>query len=380
MPINHQDKEKHVNYRWTSLLAATLMLAFAGLRAPLYGAASPSPAAAPTTCKQLTYHVTLTPRARTHYKVVGWLCGKALLGGRTIQVLLHGDSVNHMYWDFPIRPQQYSYVRALTNAGYATLNLDLPGAGVSDIPPGDQVSFDAKAYVVHQIVQTLRSGHGPYSSFGKVLLVGHSTGAFFAPIEANRYADVDGLILTGFLHTLAPTANLVGNLWWSPANDPHFAHRHIPPGYLTVIPGTAATIAFNMPDTDADVLAYASAHTDLAPTAENGAEVLDPALVQGIHVPILTVVGQYDAFFCTPPSCPEGRAEPAFYDCRSQSTGVHGITATDCAPRSELEVVVIPNAGHALNLQRNAPQWFAIARHWSDRQFGPCPKGCQATS
>jgi hypothetical protein len=33
-------------------------------------------------------------------------------------------------------------------------------------------------------------------------------------------------------------------------------------------------------------------------------------------------------------------------------------------------------AGHALNLQRNTRAWFAIARHWSDRHFGPCPQGC----
>jgi hypothetical protein len=43
--------------------------------------------------------------------------------------------------------------------------------------------------------------------------------------------------------------------------------------------------------------------------------------VQGIHVPILSVVGQYDVYLCTAPSCPEARAEPAVYACRSQSAG-----------------------------------------------------------
>jgi pimeloyl-ACP methyl ester carboxylesterase len=99
--------------------------------------------------------------------------------------------------------------------------------------------------------------------------------------------------------------------------------------------------------------------------------------VQGIRVPILSVVGQYDAVFCTAPSCPEAQAEPAFYDCHSQSAGARNLVATICAPRAELELVVVPNAGHNLNLQRNAPAWFAIARHWSDRHFGPCPQGCR---
>jgi hypothetical protein len=131
-------KERHVNHRWISLLlAVNLLICFAGFTAPVQGSASSAQTTAPMTCKQLMYKVTLTPQARTHYRVVGWLCGQAPLGGRTIQVLIHGDSLNHTYWDFPLRPQQYSYVRALTTAGYATLNLDMPGAGVSDLPPGE---------------------------------------------------------------------------------------------------------------------------------------------------------------------------------------------------------------------------------------------------
>jgi pimeloyl-ACP methyl ester carboxylesterase len=241
-------------------------------------------------------------------------------------------------------------------------------------PQGDQLTYPAKAYVVHQIVQTLRGGQGPYDSFGKVILVGHSSGSVVAAIEANRYADVDGVIFTGYLHTLAPTASVGLSLWWPTANDPRFAHRHIPPGYTTTMPGTLATIAFYAPNMDPDVMAFAESHIDLTPNGENNyPNPLDPALVQGIHVPILSVVGQYDVFFCTPPSCPEAQAEPAFYVCQSQSAGVHGIGATVCASRPELELVVIPNGGHAFGLQRNAQQWFAVSRSWSDRQFGPCP-------
>ena len=224
-----------------------------------------------------------------------------------------------------------------------------------------------------------RGGQGPYASFGKVILVGHSSGSGVIAIEANRYADVDGVVFTGYFHTFAPTASMMLSLWWPTANDPRFAHRHIPPGYTTTIPGTLATIAFYTPNLDPDVLAFAEAHIDLTPDGENYyPNILDPALVRGIHVPILSAVGQYDAAFCTPPSCPEAQAEPAFYACQSQGAGVKGIVATVCTPRSDLEVVVIPNAGHAFVLQRNAQQWFAIARTGTDCQFGPCPQGCEA--
>ena len=314
------------------------------------------------------------------YTVVGWLCGRPPLSGRTFQVLLPGATQTHLYWDVPLRPQQYSYVRALTNAGYATLNLDRLGSGQSDLPPGDHVTVEAQAYVVHQIVQALHAGQRPESSLGKVILVGHSTGSAIAAVEANRYADVDGLILTALLHTYAPTASVIVPVVFIPAaRDPKFAHRHLPRGYQTTLPGTRVLFLYS-PNTDPDVIALSEKEgRDITPEGEFAGfarVVTSPALVQGIRVPILSVVGQYDAVFCTAPSCPEAQAEPAFYDCHSQSAGARNLVATICAPRAELELVVFPDAGHSLNLQRNARAWFALARHWSDHHFGPCPQGC----
>jgi pimeloyl-ACP methyl ester carboxylesterase len=167
-------------------------------------------------------------------------------------------------------------------------------------------------------------------------------------------------------------------LFYPAVRDPHFAHRHVPPGYFTVLPG-AVPVFFYSPNTDADVIALLEQRKEIYPQGEDAGfdrVVRSPALVQGIHVPILSVVGQYDPFFCTPSSCPEAQAEPAVYACHSQGAGARTLVATLCAPRAELELVVVPNAGHVLNLQRNAPAWFAIARHWSDRHFGPCPQGC----
>jgi pimeloyl-ACP methyl ester carboxylesterase len=137
------------------------------------------------------------------------------LSGRTVQILISGTTQTHVYWDFPLRPQQYSYVHALTNAAYAMLNLDRLGTGQSDHPPGDQVTIAAQAYTVHQIIQALHAVQGPGSSLGKVILVGHSVGAAIPVVEANRYVDVDGVILSGLLHTFAPTSSLLQGLFCS---------------------------------------------------------------------------------------------------------------------------------------------------------------------
>lgn len=70
---------------------------------------------------------------------------------------------------------------ALTNAGYATLNMDTLGSGQSDLPaPGDQLTLEAQAYVVHQFIQALHAGQGSESSFGKVILAGLSIGSDIA--------------------------------------------------------------------------------------------------------------------------------------------------------------------------------------------------------
>jgi pimeloyl-ACP methyl ester carboxylesterase len=363
-----------MNRRWPPLLLVpTMLLLFAGLGAAVHRGT----ALQPPTCQQRQFRVALAPGAPARYKVVGWLCGRPPLSGRTIQVLIPGATQTHLYWDVPLRPQQYSYVRALTNAGYATLNLDRLGSGQSDLPPGDRVTVAAQAYVVHQIVQALRAGQQPQASFGKVILVGHSMGSAIAIFEASRYADVDGLILSGLLHTWAATASVVGYLAIGVTPTIRlFHHRHLPPGYSTTAPGALAVFLYR-PNADPDVVALQEARKDIAPVGEDPNTVVNaPALARAIRVPILSGVGQYDVLFCTAPSCPEAQAEPAVYDCRSQSAGARNLVATICAPREELELVVVPNAGHNLNLQRNARAWFASVRHWSDRHFGPCPQGC----
>jgi pimeloyl-ACP methyl ester carboxylesterase len=81
--------------------------------------------------------------------------------------------------------------------------------------------------------------------------------------------------------------------------------------------------------------------------------VLSPAASQAIHVPVLVVIGQYDDLFSTPPKLPEAKAEPNFY-----------------SPDAQVEVKVIPNAGHVLNLHRNAQSVFATVLEWSNRRFG----------
>ncbi|HLZ55695.1 MAG TPA: alpha/beta fold hydrolase [Ktedonosporobacter sp.] len=153
---------------------------------------SSGPAAASDTtssCTQSLIPVTLSALDPTVYHVATWLCSQGHLAGKTVQVLVHGSTYDHTYWDFPSLSPTDSYVKQITSAGYVTLNLDRIGTGLSDHPPALHVTLVSNAYVLHQIIQSLRNGSVNGVSFSKIILVGHSFGSTVVITEASQYGD-----------------------------------------------------------------------------------------------------------------------------------------------------------------------------------------------
>jgi pimeloyl-ACP methyl ester carboxylesterase len=310
-------------------------------------------------CEDASFTVNLSASDATDYHVYGQLCARGGLAHKTVQIALHGATYGHVYWDFPYQPAVYSYVRWATASGYAVLNIDRIGIGRSDHPPADAVTVESNAYVVHQIVQALRGGELVLPAFGtvradRVALVGHSLGSFIALQEAGTYGDVDGLVLTGMSHTLVTAA--LGEVQFYPANlDPRFAGLNLADAYLTVIPGTRK-VFYHAPFYDSRVLAVDERTKETATVAEltTGPQAL--ALSDGIHVPVLVLVGNFDAAFCTGTSCAASgslRSEPGFYP------------ADACA-----EAVAIPASGHVLNLHYTAPLTYTTILRWMDKRVG----------
>ena len=93
----------------------------------------------------------------------------------------------------------YGNVREATAAGYPTLAIDRLGPGASDHPPAAQVTAMSEAFARHDVVGQLRAGKVGDVSFGKIVLVGHSYGSDIALRKAAAYADVSGIISTGWL-------------------------------------------------------------------------------------------------------------------------------------------------------------------------------------
>ena len=51
-----------------------------------------------------------------------------------MQLVVHGATYNHLYWNFPYGGGYYSYVEAATAAGYAALR-HRPHRGRLQLPP-----------------------------------------------------------------------------------------------------------------------------------------------------------------------------------------------------------------------------------------------------
>jgi len=313
-------------------------------------------------CQDETLPVTL-PADPITYHLYGQLCWQGTLAGKTVQLLSSGVTYDHTYWDFPLRPQRYSYVRKAVDAGYATFNIDRLGVGQSDHPPAGSLTVPAEGYVNHQVVQALRHGDLASTAFPKVIAVGHSFGSGISIYEAGTYADVDGVVVTGFLHALNPdSSNGFFAIIYPAAEDPKFATAGLPPSYLTTRPGGRAFF-YNTSYADPAVIAMDERLKQTTTSGELATFGLgfDPSLSRRIHVPVLVVTGQRDFSFCN--------GALSGFSC-ANSAAVFARESFAYAPQSCLETYVLRRSGHDINLHPDAHLWFERASDWADRRVG----------
>lgn len=329
----------------------------------------------PVRCRHLSFAVTLTPDSSTTYDMAAWLCARGTIHHKTIQVLVHGASFDHNYWNFPVQPEKHSYVRHITRAGYAVLNLDRIGFGLSDHPQdGLDLSLHKGAFTIHQVVQALRGGDMVVPGFGRiraerVQLVGSSMGSFISIIEASTYKDVDGVVLTSYSHRVGPGGIASFTASFPAHQDPKFSFFPLlgRTNYLSTDNETRAFLLYHLPNMDPIVRWIDTALRQPLPAGDLNDII--PSLMEpvAIEVPTLIVNGDFDTIACQVPCTANNwlENELSFYP-----------------PETCAELEIIPNAGHALTLHKNAPAFFEVVEEWSDRRVGastksappePCP-------
>lgn len=287
-------------------------------------------------------------------QVFGELCSRGEVTARTpVQVLIHGGSYHHAYWDWPYQPEKYSYVEAATRAGFVTLNIDRLGYGLSDHPDPLTLDFRVAGYVTHQVVEHLRAGAvGP--EFKTVVLNGHSMGGLTAQHAASTYRSVDAVIVTGVGHNFAATGVAqVADKFYPAELDPKFAGK-LPPGYLTTVPGNRTATFVEPGEYDPAIGPVEERLKDtLSPTELTGitADSYDPTITRGIEVPVLYSLGQFDLIWCpTTKDCntdPQARDEERFY-----------------APEAEYTQYIVQTSGHSINVTTAAPDFYRETFRW----------------
>lgn len=340
-----------------AVLACVSTLASLTLTAPPAAAAEP-----PVACHSVQVPVSL---GGAPGQISGTLCAPE--HAHTLQVLVPGFSYNRSYWDWPQKPDTYSYVRQAHRAGYATLALDRPGTGSSTHPPSVLDTFENQVDALHQAIQALRRTQ---PRFTRVALTGHSYGSIVSMREIGRYHDVDALVITGGGHrynAINLTQLIVGAPPASLSPDAPDAAARLDVGY--VLPTPQSRDLMHAPgQTEPDVRAADRAHRDTGTLPELLTAPQFPLLgmTRDVNVPVFTINGSRDAFFCdpgitvppVPMSCPSGAALAA------RERGEYG-------PRAQVEASVVPEAGHDLNLERAAPSEYTQIIDFLNRHLGP---------
>ena len=310
-------------------------------------------------CRPERIPVRLSSGTSVTYPITGSLCADGSPAGRTVEVLIPGLTYGASYWNFPLDPARYSYVRAATAAGYATLAIDRLGTGASGRPPAAEVTATSEALALHQVISALQAGQIGPAAFRRVVLVGHSYGSDIALREAAAYADVSGLVITGWL----TAGNRAGHLRvrasydTGAAQEVKFSALNLPAGYRTTRPGTRGADFYNTAYASAAVIADDESLKQPVTSGELTTVVapVPRAMTRRIHVPVMLVVGQDDALNCN-------SAIPGL-SC-ADSAAVLARESGNYSPQACLQAYVLPRSGHSINLHPDAPEWFAAGSRW----------------
>lgn len=288
--------------------------------------------------------------------MVGWLTLPEEAGRNELQIVLHGATYDHRYWDWPFEPQNYSYVRFAAEHHRATLVVDRIGSGQSSRPPGRENTMQAQARALSRLVETAKSGGLAGHAFDRVVLVGHSLGSVLAGAEAAWYNDVDAVVMTGHLGVDSGARNNDARLgigFRPVTQDPAVGHLAglVDDAYLTLNPEHRVPMFYAPANADPEVIALDERIKGVITLAEVSDMGTAADAAEKIRVPTLAVLGELDAMQFDPAT------EKSTYEAVER--------ATPKAPTG-FDYLVLAGVGHNINLHRNAPLAYRAIGDWLD--------------
>ncbi|WP_216899709.1 alpha/beta fold hydrolase [Nocardia alni] len=353
--------------RPVSAAAATVGMAVAAVCAVAHPAAADIGRAS---CRTVQIPVTI-PGVPAPGRITGDYCVPLLSNG-TILLTAGGGAENASYWNMP-GLDSYSLIDAAATEGYATLAIDRLGTGRSTIPSSSTlVTYQAIVSATHEVAVALRRGQaGIDRQWHSIAGIGHSLGSgTIAGLAAADPTDLDAIILTGYGPAVSPETTQLNALYQVAASTVFPQYADLDSGYRTVIPNDVGVAgSFYLPDTSSEALAAQGKYEGLLSTTELSTRPQGSAAEsQGatIKVPAFVVDGQQDRHYCEdnaindPPSIGVNCATQQAFNAYEQPL----------LPNACLATSVVPNAGHALQLEENAPDTNRLLLGWLRATFG----------
>lgn len=319
---------------------------------------TPTAELAGVTCEDYRVPVKLSPDGWLNYDIIGELCWRGELAGKTLLLLNSGLGYGPVYWDFPYQSENYSFVQAAVAKEYATFNYYRLGIGESDHPLGFRINADVHAYIAHQIITELKTT----TQVGPVVTVGHSFGSAISVAIAYNYPEnIDGVIVTGFIHNVNPAyTDESRETSQVAATDPHFLGSVFDLTYFTSAPETRGRTFYVSSNSDPDVYAIDEANKQTLTLGE----ILSVRTYFGpqsksINVPVLVLVGDDDIIGCG-----------GELDCSDIDAVVANEKEAYSDPATCVETYVLKDTGHNLSLHNDAASNSAQMLDWLDRRIG----------
>lgn len=293
-------------------------------------------------------------------------CQPAKKASSTVQVLIHGITYDHGYWNIadPDGSERYSWETAAAKAGYATLAIDRLGAGLSSHPPSIEVDLNSNVAMVKALVHALREGKvdAPPGSVTtkKVVLIGHSYGSITSWFAASNNPEVDAVVATGATHNIREIESflVVATPLYPAIADPRYSGTALDPGYLVNRPGTKYG-NFYAPDTNVDerVLAADEASTGTVTFSELNNYPAFFRVPLDIKVPVFLIIGTNDGIFCS--LHPGDLGAPC-----GDAASLIASEGPKLGPNAKVDAYIVDGAGHALNAVRSSQETFAATMKW----------------
>ncbi|KAI1458060.1 Alpha/Beta hydrolase protein [Annulohypoxylon moriforme] len=295
-----------------------------------------------------------------NYTIGATYCAPSSGPGRALQILTHGIAFDRSYWDFSYADYNYSYANAALARNYSVFYYDRLGLGGSSRgDPVNEIQTNLELAALYALSSKLRNGQvAGVPGYEKLVHVGHSYGSVlsYALTQAHPEGLSDGLVLTGFgqgTGSYSAYFTFGGN--YVVARNASTSLIGYPAGYMASGDRTGVQTNFFAPD-NFDPAVLQAAYVSNQPVTVGELMTIGSGAVGNntFGGPVLVITGERDIPFCGG-------------NCDSTKPPIPDQSKQYFTNANSFDAIVVPNAGHSLNLEYTAATTYTSILDFFDQ-------------